>query len=180
MPDALSPDGHRVLLRILREARDEVPRLVDYARALGHDDVVIAGISMGAFIALAAATIEPRLSAIASIFGSPDWTPRDGVVPEDLAEAIGESPHLRLEAFPPRPLLLVNGERDENVLPGPARAFAARLRPLYGGEGGGLLDHRELPGVGHFPSEAEWNELWSLTVAFLGAPRPRPVLGEPG
>jgi alpha-beta hydrolase superfamily lysophospholipase len=169
MPDALGIEGHRVLLRILREARDEVPLLVDHALALGHPRVAIAGISMGAYIALAAATVERRLAAIVSILGSPDWTPRGGDVPEDLARWVAdESPHHRLEAFPPRPLLLVNGGRDENVRPEPARDFAARLRPLYEASGGGPLIHRELPDAGHCPSEADWNELWSGAVAFLG------------
>jgi dienelactone hydrolase len=167
MPDALTLEGHRVLLRILREGRDEIPRLVDHALSLGHRKVAIAGISMGAFLALAGATIEPRLAAIASVFGTPDWTPRDGVVPPDLADAVAESPHLRLETFPPRPLLLLNGGRDDNVRPAPARDFAARLRPLYAASGGGPLVHRELPDVDHFPSDAVWSDLWSTAVTFL-------------
>jgi alpha-beta hydrolase superfamily lysophospholipase len=167
MPDALSLDGHRVLLRILREARDEVPALVDHALALGHRKVAIAGISMGAFIALAAATIEPRLAAVASIFGTPDWTPRDGIVPADLVEMTLESPHLHPETFPPRPLLLLNGGRDRNVRPAAAHAFAEQLRPLYAATGGGPLMHLELPNVDHFPNERDWNALWATAVEFL-------------
>jgi hypothetical protein len=61
----------------------------------------------------------------------------------------------------------VNGGRDENVRPEPARDFAARLRPLYEASGGGPLVHRELSDAGHFPSEADWHALWSGAVTFL-------------
>ena len=64
MPDAMTVDGHRVLLRILREARDEMPFLVDHVLAQGHAKVAVAGVSMGAFIALAAATVQPRLASV--------------------------------------------------------------------------------------------------------------------
>ena len=166
MPDALSIEGHRVLLRLLREGRDEVPGLVDHLMQLGHRKVAIAGVSFGAFIALAAATIEPRLAAIVSLLGTPDWTPRDGVVPDDLAEAVAESPHLRFATFAPRPLLLINGERDDNVRPRAARELAAKLRPIYEAAGAGPLVHRELP-TGHFPNAADWNEMWSTAATFL-------------
>ena len=167
MPDALTLPGHRVLLRILREARDELPALVDHLLAAGHRRVAIAGISMGAFVALAAAAVTPRACAIASVLGTPDWTPRDGVVPDDLSDAVRESPHLHPEAFPPRPLLLLNGGRDDNVRPAAARALAERLRPLYAASGGGPFLHREYPDADHFPSDADWRDMWTTAVAFL-------------
>lgn len=167
MPDALSLEGHYVLLRLVREARDEVPGLVDHVLRLGHPKVAIAGVSFGAFIALAAATVEPRLAAIVSVLGSPDWTPRDGVVPEDLRELVRESPLHRYEAFAPRPLLLINGALDDNVRPGPARTLAARLRPIYHAPGVGPLVHVEVPDATHFPSEPDWNAMWSTAVDFV-------------
>lgn len=165
MPDALSLPGHHVLLRLLREARDEVPALVDRALGLGHRKVAIGGVSFGAFIALAAATVEPRLAAIVSILGTPDWTPRDGTVPADLEDAVAESPHLH-PFLPARPLLLLNGGADDNVRPGPARALAARLAPVYAGAGVTLL-HREYPGVTHWPSSDVWDDMWRTTERFL-------------
>jgi dienelactone hydrolase len=108
MPDTSTVEGYRRLLVILREARDEVPALVDDLRAKGHARVAIMGVSMGAYIALAAATVEPRLSAIVSILGSPDWTPADQD-PAPFADLVRESPLRTPEAFPPRPLLLLNG-----------------------------------------------------------------------
>lgn len=165
MPDALTIDGYRVLLRVLREARDEIPKLVDHILAQGHPTVAIAGVSMGAFIALAAATVEPRLASIISILGTPDWTPRDDNVPTDLVEAVTESPHLQPEKFVPRPLLLLNGSRDDNVRPGPMRVFVARLRPLYGPDAGRII-HREYDSE-HAVPEPLWVDMWMTSVAFL-------------
>ena len=48
-------EGYRRLLLILREAREEVPALVDDLLAKGHERVAIMGVSMGAYIALAEA-----------------------------------------------------------------------------------------------------------------------------
>lgn len=165
MPDALSLAGHYVLLRLLREARDELPALVDRVHAMGHARVAVCGVSFGGFIALTAAATEPRLAAAVSILGSPDWTPRDGLVPDDLRDAVAESPHLRPEAFPPTPLLMLNGAHDENVRPGPARHLAEALRPLYAA-GGHRLVHREYP-TGHFPDPATWRDMWSTAATFL-------------
>lgn len=170
MPDTSTREGYRTLLRILREARDEVPALVDRLLDEGHEKVAIAGVSMGAYIALAAASIEPRLAAVASLLGSPDWTPHEGEAAanvSELAEALRESPALRAEAFPPRPLLLLNGARDVNVPPGPARAFAALLRPRYAELGhADALVHREYD-VDHFPPPTVWSEMTEAMVTFL-------------
>lgn len=165
MPDALTLDGHRVLLRILREARDEIPKIVDHVLAQGHPRVAIAGVSMGAFIALAAATVEPRLASVVSILGTPDWTPRDGDVPPDLVDAVTESPHLQAEKFAPRPLLFLNGNRDDSVRPGPTRVFVARLRPLYAARGGRIV-HREYD-TPHYVEEHLWADMWMTSIAFL-------------
>lgn len=167
MPDALSLPGHYVLLRLVREARDEVPYLVEHAHRLGHRKVAIAGVSFGAFIALAAATIEPRLAAIVSVLGSPDWTPRDGVVPDDLVDVVREAPLHRHETFAPRPLLMLNGALDDNVRPAPARALAEKLRPLYGAPGAGPLVHTEYPHATHFPSDSDWNAMWQHAARFV-------------
>lgn len=157
MPDTATEEGYARLLTILREARDEVPVLVDHALALGYERVAIGGVSMGAYIALAAATIEPRVAAIVSILGSPEWG--DGT--------IADSPHRKPEAFAPRPLLLLNGALDVNVAPGPARALAAALRPSYEAVGAAdALVHREWD-VSHFVPEPTWSEMIAQTTAFL-------------
>jgi uncharacterized protein len=154
MPDTETVEGRRRLLVILREARDEVPALVDTVLARGHERVAIMGVSLGGFIALAAATVEPRLSAIVSILGTPDWDEPDAPI------------HLP-DAFPPRPLMMLNGARDTNVRPEGARALAAALRPRY--EALGIADklvHREWD-VPHFVPEETWREMITTATAFL-------------
>lgn len=167
MPNALELPGHRVVIRLVQQARDEVPRLVDHLRREGHREVAIGGVSFGGFIALAAATIEPRLAAIVSILGSPDWSPRDVPVPDDLIGVVAESPLARHASFPPRPVLLLNGALDENVRPTGARALAAKLRPLYTGAHVGPFEHVEYPDASHFPSAGVWDDMWSRATRFL-------------
>lgn len=166
MPDTGTVEGYRRLLTIFREARDEVPSLVDDLVAKGYERVAIMGVSMGGYIALAAATIEPRLSAIVSILGSPDWTPFD-LDTNDFADALRESPHLRPDTFAPRPLLMLNGARDENVRPEGARALARELRPRYEALGAGAaLVHREYD-VDHFAPPDTWKEMTEVATSFL-------------
>lgn len=175
MADTATREGYATLLRILREARDEVPALVDHALARGHERVAIGGVSMGAYIALAAAVIEPRLAAVVSLLGSPDWTPHEGeaaAARAELAEALAESPHLRAEAIAPRPLLLVVGARDVNVPPHGARAMASRLRPVYESAGApGAFVLREYD-VDHFAPPEVWREMVEVAASFVsGATR---------
>lgn len=172
MPDTATLAGYATLLRILREARDEVPGLVDHALGLGYERVAVGGVSMGGYIALAAAVVELRLAAVVSLLGSPDWTPHEGEAaesPGDLADALAESPHLRADALAPRPLLLLNGARDVNVPPEPARALTRRLRPLYERLGAGdALVHREYD-VDHFAPPDVWREMVATAATFLAA-----------
>lgn len=154
MPDTSTPEGWRRLLVILREARDEIPAHVDAALAAGHERVAIMGVSMGAYIALAAATVEPRLSAIVSILGSPDWGEADAAI---------HSP----DAFPPRALMMLNGSRDENVKPDGARALFAALRPRYEARGlGDRLVHREWDSPHFVPAEM-WHDMIATATTFL-------------
>lgn len=166
MPDTSTVEGYRRLLAIVREGRDEIPTLVDRLREDGHQRVAVLGVSMGAYIALAAAAVEPRIDAVVSILGSPDWTPPDQDA-APFADALRESPHRRPEAFPPRPLMMLNGARDTNVRPEGARAFAAALRPLYEARGAGhALVHREWD-VPHFVPADPWREMIETATAFL-------------
>lgn len=169
MSGAQGDDAHRILLRIVREAIGEVPALVDELLARRHPAVAIGGISMGAFIALGAAIAEPRLAAVVSILGSPDWTPKSGHVPDDLREAVAGDPQRRMDRFAPRPVLLLNAGRDQHVSPEPARRFQAALREQahYAGRPQDVV-HHEYPESDHFVREEDWRDLWARTLAFLG------------
>lgn len=162
-----------IFFKMVREAVDEVPGLVSLLLAEGHPSVAIAGISMGGYIALAGAVDEPRLVAVVSILGSPDWTPDSGVVAPELAEIVAADPMHRRERLVPRPLLLLNAGRDTHVRPEGARALAAALRPRYAGTPG-RLEHREWPESDHFMRAPDWDELWATTLAFLGRFAARP------
>jgi dienelactone hydrolase len=164
MRDASEQVRHRNFSRMLREARAEVPLLVDRLLADGHPRVGICGISMGGFIALAAATVEPRLAAVVSILGSPSFDPRG-----EIGDRSPDEPEAMPERFPPRPLLLLNAGRDERVPPGPAQRFAECLRPIYAERGGGPLVQHVYPNSGHTMNESDWNDLWARTVEFLVA-----------
>jgi alpha-beta hydrolase superfamily lysophospholipase len=184
MPDTATREGYGTLLAILREARDEVPSLVDHALGLGYERVAIGGVSMGGYIALAGAVVEPRLAAVVSLLGSPDWTPHEGEAAKSVhhfAGALAESPHLRAEALAPRPLLLLNGKRDANVPPEPARALERRLRPLYDRLGAGDVLVRREYDVDHFAPPDVWREMVETAVGFLARTLPvEASRGEPG
>jgi pimeloyl-ACP methyl ester carboxylesterase len=179
MPDTGTREGYRRLLQILREGRDEIPSLVDAALAIA-DRVAIGGVSMGAYIALASAAVDPRLVAFASLLGSPDWTPTEGEAAsskEAFASELAESPHLHPAAFAPRPLLLLNGAHDLDVRPGGTRALAETLRPLYARAGSTeALVHREYD-TGHFAPPAIWDEMVRTTVSFLSRQLASDVMG---
>lgn len=166
---AQGDDAHRILLRIVREAIAEVPALVDELLARRHPRVAIGGISMGAFVALGAATVEPRLAAVVSILGSPDWTPRSGHVPDELRGAVAADPQRRMDRFPPRPIILLNAGRDQHVPPDAARRLHEALRehPHYAAHPDDLV-HHEYPDSDHFVREQDWHDLWARTLAFLG------------
>lgn len=166
MDRARGDEAFALLLRFVGEAAQEIPALVDGLLERGHPRVAIAGISMGAFTALAAAAGEPRLVAIVSILGSPEWVPASGVVPPGLHEQARRAPAHRLDAFARRPLLLLNAGRDQHVPPEPARRFAEALRPMYAACPEALV-HHEYPESDHFVRPEDWEDLWSTTVAFL-------------
>jgi hypothetical protein len=171
--------SHAILLRMLREAIGEIPRVVDHLLREGYGPIGIAGISMGAFTALGAAAADRRLQATVSILGSPDWWPVKGQIDDAVRPWLEEAPVRRPEVFPPRALLLANAGRDENVPPEPARRFAATLEPYYAGSPG-RLRYLEYPESGHFMREGDWDDLWRNTIDFFtthlrsGAPDMRP------
>lgn len=165
--EATGAPAHAILLRMVREAAEEIPRLVDHLAAEGHGPVGIVGVSMGAYIALAAAAREPRITAVVSLLGSPDWWPRTGSPSDEVRPWLAEAPAHHPERFPPRPVLLANAGRDVNVPPDAARRFAAALRPLYS-EWPERLSYEEYPESDHFMREGDWDDLWSRTLGWFG------------
>ena len=163
---ATGAPAHAILLRMLREAIGEIPRVVDHLLREGYGPIGIAGISMGAFATLGAAAADPRLVAVVSILGSPDWWPVKGEIDDAERPWLEEAPVRRPEVFPPRALLIANAGRDVNVPPEPARRFAETLRPYYA-QWPERLRYIEYPESGHFMREGDWDDLWRKTVEWL-------------
>lgn len=131
----------------------DIPRLIDALLSRGWacpGAIGLAGISMGGYVTYAAASIEPRLNAIAPILGSPRWT-------FDKPP----SPHRRPEAFFPKAILCQTAGADESVPPRFARQFHEEL--LAGPYAGAQerLAYLEFPGCPHAMPRGPWIALWT-------------------
>lgn len=164
--DAAGSRAHELVLGVVAEAVDEIPAIVDALEAEGHGRVGAAGVSMGAFIALGAAAIEPRLSPVASILGAPDWAPPRSPVTEAMRPLLARAPARHLERFWPRPLFLANGRKDESVPPEPARRFVGALQRAYAASPERLV-YREYPESTHFMRPEDWDDMLRELVAFF-------------
>lgn len=119
-----NPDYNENFLRAVLETARETPRLLDalLEKGLAREDRIGAlGISMGAFIAYTAVTLEPRLRVVVALVGSPEW-------PLDLPA----SPHRQLKRFDRVRLLSQTAGQDAVVPSRYARAFHGRLTEMYG------------------------------------------------
>jgi len=165
------PESHVRFLRLLREALPEVSRTVDHLTNEGHGPIGIAGISMGAYLALAAAAEDARIRATVSILGSPSWPPRRGPVTVEMRELMSQAPVHRPADCARHPLLMMNAGRDLSVppdLPGGPRDFARLLREGHP-DIASQVTYVEYPESEHFMREGDWRDLWHRTLAFLRA-----------
>lgn len=157
--------GFSTMLRWIDGTAREVPFILDALTDLigaGTRRFGITGISMGGYVAYAAAAREKRLEAIVPILASPDWT-RDGAHADALTAG---SPHQALDVWAPRALLALNAGRDADVPPGPSRAFVEALRPRYAAAPH-RLDYVEYPESEHFMLERDWTDLWGRTLEWF-------------
>lgn len=153
------------LLDMVNRSANEVPAIVGALEGLLGSRVGrfgLVGISMGGYIAFAAAAREPRLAAIAPVLGSPDW--RIGAWPDD--PLLERSPHLTPQVFAPKALLVLNAGRDRSVPPTASRRFVEELRPHYR-DVPDRLDYREYSESEHAMREQDWNDLWPRVVRWM-------------
>jgi dienelactone hydrolase len=139
-------DPFGALREVVTATAAEVPGLVDALVGRGWASpgrVGIVGVSLGGFVAYAAALAERRIAAAVCVASSPDW----GDAPE--------SPLARPDAFWPLALLSIVAADDALVPPDGARALHAALAPRYAGAPE-RLRHVEMPGEGHRMSADGW------------------------
>lgn len=134
-------------------AEQSVPRILDELETLPEVDpqrIGIAGSSTGGFVALEALAGEPRLagavvrvacgdyrrflrSSSLALADDPRWLENgEPVLDADYAAVLRRREPLgRADAYPPRPLLMLNGRRDEAIPFACAERTAAALRAAY-------------------------------------------------
>jgi pimeloyl-ACP methyl ester carboxylesterase len=159
-------EAHARFLRLVLAAVPEVSRVLDHLASEGHGPLGVVGVSMGAYVALAAAAADARIRATVSILGSPDWSHREGLLTEELHELAQYAPVHRPADCARHPLLLINAGRDVNVPPHFARGFArwlAEHRPALAGH----VSYVEYPESDHFVRPEDWEDLWQRTLGFL-------------
>jgi hypothetical protein len=145
--------GRAYFAIITTEAEKSVPRVVDFLRAVPQLDpnrISIAGSSTGGFMALQAMAADRRIALGAvrvacgdyhlflrlsnlGLNGDARWFV-DGkmVLDEDYEEELRRIEPIRAsDAFPPRPLLMMNGAEDPAIPPACARETAQRFARAY-------------------------------------------------
>ncbi|WNG19002.1 dienelactone hydrolase family protein [Cystobacter fuscus] len=160
------PESHARLLHAIREAAREVSRVIDHVVYEGHGPIGLVGISFGAYTALAVAMEDSRVQATVSLLGSPDWTPREGPITEEIGELMRHAPVHRPWDCARNPLLMVNAGRDGVVPPHWARDFAQTLWQGLPGWGS-HVEYYEYPESDHMMRQQDWEDSWERTLGFL-------------
>jgi uncharacterized protein len=157
--DARFEDTESDFLKLIDDTAAEVPSIIDDLITRGwarEDGVGIGGRSLGGNVSYAAILADPRLRAMASVVGSPEWTlPR------------AHSPHHHLDRFFPAAMLSEAAELDEFVPAEPIRDFHAKLAPWYASEPD-RIQYVEHAGVGHFLTPELNAESCRRVVAWFG------------
>ncbi|RKI75388.1 alpha/beta hydrolase [Corallococcus sp. AB049A] len=159
-------DAHARFLSFIREAVHDVSRVIDHVVAEGHGPIGLAGVSFGAFTALAVAAEDSRVQATVSLLGSPDWAPPDGHVTDELRELMRHAPVHRPWDCARHPLLLLNAGRDRLVPAHQARDFAHRLWRDFP-QLGSHVTHYEYPESDHTMRPEDWHDAWGRALPFL-------------
>lgn len=160
-----NPHAERALLEAVAQTALEVPKLVQALIEAGwvqSDKLGLVGVSMGGYIAYAAALQEPRLKAVSVILGSPEWW--EAELPAELSGVT--SPHLHPERFFPTALLSQNAGQDSSVPPHFARQFHQQLVAHYH-PAPERQAYCEYPESGHFMREADWEACWENNLRWL-------------
>jgi pimeloyl-ACP methyl ester carboxylesterase len=150
----------------------DVTEIATYFRTRRYN---LIGHSMGGFVALQTALVDPRVESVVCIAGALDMSEFDE---NALSPAVREStrvqdPVINAGGFPPRRVLLLHGDADQTVPVSGARRLAAALRAVYGASPEDML-LREFPGAGHdlLPEMAADAVRWTVERKGSGVPDP--------
>jgi uncharacterized protein len=160
--DTRHPHFHAEFLKVVAGSAHEVPALLD-ALVSQHGAnparLSVGGVSLGGFITYGAVLAERRLHAAVPLLGSPVWD-----------DARAHSPYHHPERLFPVALFSQTAGLDEVVSPQGARAFHARLEPLYA-SAPGRLRYREFPLSAHMMRPEDWDEAIHGAADWLVQPR---------
>jgi uncharacterized protein len=146
--DRVFGDFRRHMWPILGQTTLDSLRVLDWAMTKfgAGPEVVAGGVSMGGDVAVALAGIDRRITRVASIVATPDWTRpgmrdvRDpyGILPQGQADAYAQwfydhlDPFTHLDAYVHGPAMVFEcGAKDTHVPPDGALRFQAALRAAH-------------------------------------------------
>lgn len=133
------------LFDIVNKSAEEIGKLLDGLSGnprLDVSRVAVTGISMGGFIAFAAAGLHERIGLVAAIIGCPCFEEflmhelrNRGISPSDFTSAIENvrkmDPCDKLPSFVPRPMMILNGTHDTDVPSQFSQGFYDMMQPHY-------------------------------------------------
>jgi len=157
---------------ILAQTAEETPLIIDWAvEHLGVDAAVgIGGISMGGDIAVTAAAVDQRITAVAAGIATPDWLRPGSFEPPGQPDEIAQqcydrrNPLTQLQAYRHCPAITFqNGADDQQVPPDGSLRFIEALREACYATAPNRLEAVLHPGVAHaFPAQS-----WANCVAWF-------------
>jgi len=166
LSSATTTDQHFMVMKLVFDATQEIPAIVDFCLQHFSGNVGIAGISLGGFIAYRAPVIEPRIKAAVPILGSPDWSPKEGSLSPEMRSLTEQAPVRVPEGFPPCAVFAANAGKDVFVPPQPSRDFFHVLQNHYHAFPE-RLSFLEYPDSEHMMREEDWNDLWKKVIQWF-------------
>lgn len=156
-------EAHPQFIRIVQEAIQEIPAIVEYCMQQYVPKIGITGISLGGFITYGAVVEEPRLRAAVPILGSPDWSPKKASSDSAMLKMMKLAPVHFPNKFPPCALFAANAGKDVSVRPAASRQFVAALQVFYD-DYPERLQYKEYAESQHMMRENDWNDLWHHVI----------------
>ncbi len=157
---------HFLVMKLVFEAMQEIPTIVEYCSQNFPGNAGITGISFGGFVAYGAAVVEPRLKAAVPILGSPDWNLMEGAFSPEMRALTEQAPIRFPERFPPCAIFAANAGKDIFVPPQASRDFFPVLQNHYHAYPE-RLSFIEYPESEHMMRDEDWNDLWEKVIQWF-------------